>query len=348
MRSSASPFGGFRVRIDSWEVDYGDQTPLISVTEEAEDSVDPSVEVVEENWRVIVPVGEMAPQGRVVFVDGVRRLEARLQARAGERLVVGGFGSFAVGAAVVETSLPACFGEVRVSRSVVMGSGACLPGPVRVRSDLSYEAESTSREEGDAPLRHIQDSMRQAEAALARELCREGTLVIVDGPLSFEPERRGAALGYIKRIHKLYLPARLLPLLAALPAGGRTPLFLIQKKGSGFTRYSWFQRLAAPGPGSTELHGVVRLEVASDVGIEAARTLANAATTWLPRLAPSRARDPRSPQNLLPIGALEQKLRAASGNATLFRRWIETLVVEEALRDTAPGRSANSFSEGLT
>lgn len=337
MRSSASPFGSFRVRIDSWEVDYGEQTPLAAMAGDADEHVDHTVEVAEADWKVIVPAGEAAPQQRVIFIDGVRRLEARLQAREGERLVYGGFGSFAVGAVVVEAAA-ASFGEVRVSRSAVLGSGAQLPGPVQVRADLTYQPDSTPHEESDAPLRHLQGSMRSAEAKLAQELCREETLVIVDGPLSFEPERRGTALGYIKRIHKLHLPARFLPLLASLPAGGRTPLFLLQPVGSGFTRYSWFQRLAAPGPGATELHGVVRLEVASRSGVDAARALADAATVWLPRLAPSRARDPRSPQNLLPIGALEQKLRVASGDARLFRRWIETLVIREALRDH--GRAA--------
>ncbi|OQX66793.1 MAG: hypothetical protein B6A08_18705 [Sorangiineae bacterium NIC37A_2] len=174
--------------------------------------------------------------------------------------------------------------------------------------------------------------MRLAEATLARDLCSQNTLTIVDGPLSFEPERRGVALGYIKRVHELYLPKRFIPLLATLPSGARTPMFAIQTAKSGFARYSWFQRLEHPGPGATEMHGIVRLEVAANVGLDAARELANAATTWLPRTAPSRARDPRSPQNLLPIGALEQKLRAALGDARLFRRWIETLTAKEASR----------------
>ena len=53
-------------------------------------------------------------------------------------------------------------------------------------------------------LRHIQRAMRLAEATLARDLCRDDTLTIVDGPLSFGPERRGLAFGYIKRVHELY------------------------------------------------------------------------------------------------------------------------------------------------
>lgn len=59
--------------------------------------------------------------------------------------------------------------------------------------------------------------------------------------------------------------------------------------------------------------------------------LADAATIWLPRCAPQRARDPRSPQNLLPIGALERKLKVALGDARLVKRWIETLTAKEAI-----------------
>lgn len=329
MNSKSSSFGDFRVRIDPWEVDYGDQTPLAPADDQPDEQVDHEIEVADANWQPITPLSDAAPHRRVVFIDGVRRLEARIHARQGEQLIYGGFGSFAVGAVEVENS-SAVFGELRTYRVAVLGAGERLPGPVQVRSNLVYQPESTSNAEVDGPLRHIQKSMRLAEATLARDLCSEETLTIVDGPLSFEPERRGVALGYIKRVHELYLPAKFIPLLATLPAGARSPMFAIQTAKSGFARYSWFQRLADPGPGATEMHGIVRLEVAANVGVDTARELANAATTWLPRTAPKRARDPRSPQNLLPIGALEQKLRVVLGDARLFRRWIEALVAKEA------------------
>lgn len=331
MSVSSPIFGGFRVRVDPWEVDYGDQTPLAPTDDQPTEQVDHQVEVAESEWAAITPEGGAPPGQRIVFIDGVRRLEARLNVRQGDEIIYGGFGSYGVGAVEVENAA-ATFGQVRVSRVVVLGAGQRLPAAVPVRENLTYEAESTSSTELDGPLRHIQSSMRLAEATLARDVCRDGTLVIVDGPLSFEPERKGLALGYIKRIHQLYLPSRFIPLLASLPAGARTPLFSIQTTGAGFSRYSWFQRLAHPGAGETELHGIVRLEVSASVGVDQARALADAATAWLPRTAPKRARDPRSPQNLLPIGALEQKLRAAMGDPRLFRRWIDALVAKEALR----------------
>ena len=325
-------FGDYRVRIDPWEVDYGDQTPLESLNDRPTEQVDHEVEASDDAWRAIVPPARGSLRDRVVFIDGVRRLDARVQVRQDEDLIFGGFGSHAVGAAIMRDSA-AAFGEIRVFRSMVLGAGRCLPSPVKVRDDLVYRAKSTPRTEADGPLRHIQNAMRTAEAAMAADLCDADTLVIVDGPLSFVPERPEQAVGYIKRLHDLYLPSRFLPLLATLPAGSRTPLFAIRGDRSGFSRYSWFQRLSDPAHGAVELHGLVRLEVGASAGADAARRLADAATAWLPGIAPQRSRDPRSPQNLLPIGALEQQLRARLGDARLIRRWIEALVAKEAVHE---------------
>ena len=326
-------FGGFKLLVDPWEVDYGDQTRIAPPAEEGgegpHERVDHEVECGEGAWEAIAPC-EAPPRRRVLFIDGVRRLEARVHARQGERLIYGAFGSLAVGAVALEDGR-ARFDAARVSRLAVLGGGVRLPGPVVVRPNLIYTPESAESAEADGPLRRIQDLMRLAEAELAAELVRPDTLVIVDGPLSFERERKGLALGYVKRVHELYLPPRFLPLIATLPATRRTPLFLIQGQKGGRARYSWFQRLAAPPPGLTDMHGIVRLEVAASVGLEVARQLADTATVLLPRTAPGRARDPRSPQNLLPIGALEQQLRVGMGDARLFRRWIEDLVAREAL-----------------
>jgi len=118
-------------------------------------------------------------------------------------------------------------------------------------------------------------------------------------------------------------------LLARLRAGERTPLFAL-RSSRRFVRFSWFVRLAPPELGDSELAGIARLEVAEAVGIEAARRLADASAAILPRFVPGRWRDPRSPQNLLPIGALERTLRRYMGDGRLLRRHIETLIATEA------------------
>jgi hypothetical protein len=49
----------------------------------------------------------------------------------------------------------------------------------------------------------------------------------------------------------------------------------------------------------------------------------------LPVFASQPGRDPRAPQNLYPVGALETQLRHRLGDAQLVRRAIEAHLLEE-------------------
>lgn len=180
--------------------------------------------------------------------------------------------------------------------------------------------------EADGPLRAIHNEMRGAEERLAHSLSdHEDTVVVADGPLTFEDPVRGAVVGYIKRLFKLYLPENRQHVLSRLTTGTRTPLFGLRATRR-FARYAWFIRLAPRQLADSELSGIVRLEVSDSIGVDAAKRLADATAFLLPKFAPPRSRDPRSPQNLLPIGALEAKLRRRLGDARLIRRHIETLI----------------------
>jgi hypothetical protein len=322
-------FGQLQVRLDPWQVDYGAELRL----DEGDDigqyeGVALDVELPSGEWRPIAPSGTMQP-AQMVFVDGVRRLEARLIIRRGSRVNHGAFGSHAVGAVTV-TERAASWAVPRVGRLVVMGSGETIDGPIAVAPDLIYNPISTFDTDPDAPLRAIQEQMRIEEERLGKELAHsEDTLVIADGPLTFQEASRGAVLGYIKRIFKLYIPQEHLGLLAELAAGERTPAFAL-RSSRRFGRFSWFLRLVAPQLGDSELAGIARLEVSETVGVEVARRLADASAALLPRFVPGRWRDPRSPQNLLPIGALETWLRRHLGDGRLMRRYIETLIAREA------------------
>ncbi len=321
-----SLFDPFQVRVDPWEVEYGSETPLEPLVDQPPESVALDVELPADRWVPLVP-GAVHPPERLYFVDGVRRLETRLLVRQGCHLLHGGFGSFAVGCVEVRPGR-ADFGDQELGHQVVLGSGQCLPQDVPIRPHLTYEARSTPEGAPDAPLRALQADMRRAELRLARRLADlAGTLVVTDGPLG--AEGKGNAIGLIKRVTVLYLPESYVPLLAGLPAGTRTPLFAIRAKGQYFTRLAWFLRLAPVRPSESELHGLVRLEVSANVGAAGARFLADLTAALLPRFAPPPGRDPRSPQNLLPVGALEQQLRRALGDQRLVRRWIETLIARE-------------------
>lgn len=329
--AATSLFGDLDLRLDPWEVEYGSELPMGSPQEARDDdTVDPEVELPIANWRPLIPAVDLATPLRLTFVDGVRRVEARVIGRQGARLCHGAFGSFGVGS-VEAGEGGAVVTEVRVDRVLALDSGQSLPGPIEVGPALTYRVVSSAKSDVNAPLARLQEEMRLAEERLARELAdREGALVIADGPLTFGDPVRGGALGYIKRLFQLYVDGSLLPVLAALPAGSRSPVFAL-RSSQRFARYSWFVRLAPPRPGDSDLAGIVRLEVSESVGLAAARRLADATARALPRFAPSRGRDPRAPQNLLPIGALESHLRRRLGDPRLIRRRLADLIALETM-----------------
>lgn len=322
-------FGNLQVRIDPWEVEYGSELPLEVAEEVASDEVTLDIELPLDAWRPIEPRVDAYPS-RLIFVDGVRRIETRLIVRKPDGICHGVFGSYAVGCVSVAEGM-ASWGTIYADHVIALGSGETLPSPVAVAPGLVYRPVSSADTNVDAPLRAIQDEMRLAEERLAREAADTDadTLVVADGPLTFEDPVRGGAVGYVKRLFRLYVPERVLSLLAALQPGMRSPLFALRST-QRFARYSWFVRLTAPSRGGSDLAGIVRLEVSDTVGVEVARQRACQTAALLPRFVPSRTRDPRAPQNLLPIGALEAQLRRRLGDARLARRRIETLVAQEA------------------
>ena len=86
---------GRDVRIDPWAVEYGAETPGVADVESAGDEdVDTTVE--ERDWREI-PAAALNPAARLAFVDGVRRIDARLVITIGTRVLHGAIGSYGVG-----------------------------------------------------------------------------------------------------------------------------------------------------------------------------------------------------------------------------------------------------------
>src|SRR6266446_6543388 len=178
-----SLFGDLDVRLDPWDVDYGTELPLDAEDLPTEDVV-LDVETPAGEWKPVIPRSMVRP--RLAFVDGVRRIEARLVVRRADRVAHGIFGSFAVGSVVVSEGVAEC-GEVHLDRLVATGSGEALPAPIVVDPVLTYRPVSTADPAPDAPLRKLQEEMRAAEERFARALVsRERALTVVDGPLTFE------------------------------------------------------------------------------------------------------------------------------------------------------------------
>lgn len=305
------------LRADPWDPGYGmgfDAPP----PDEPSGTVIPDVE--SDDWSRPRAPGPGAADGPVLFVDGVMRIEVRLIAQDGDRRAPGLFGSWAAGC--VRCDGRASFGDYTVGRALVVGGGMCgddveVPtGSERLR----FRAVGVPEDDPNQPRYRLQEIMRSREAELAATLAAEhGALVLADGPLTFVDPTGASVVGIVKRFAKHYLDPDRGRLLARLGPGERTPLFAIAVEGQPVQRYSWYTRLVPMRAPWHDHAGIVRCEVASGLGMEASVALADRVSALLPRFA-GRPSDPRAPQNLAPIGALESRLRHRMGDRVKVAR----------------------------
>ena len=312
-----------KLRIDPWDPSYGASVEIETELEEVV-GLDLDVEV-PGPWQ---PISALEPEEGIccAFIDGVRRIDARLFAEDDDGEAPGLAGSWAVGAAW--SLIPPRIKDVRVGREVVLGGGLAYRGlEVRIGNHrLQFSPRSVAGIGPLDPLRGLQNAMREAEADLAQGMLEGGgaDLVVCDGPLSYVAP--GPVVGMIKRQSRSYLDHERSAVIAALEVGERTPIFRLGEQR--LERYSWYLRLAGRRPIDGSMAGVVRLEVAAVGGLEGAQTLAALAGASVPRFASESGRDPRAPQNLYPIGALEGQLHNRLGDATLIRRALEVQLLE--------------------
>ena len=321
--------GAWNVRLDPWAVEYGSETPGVGALDaDTGADVDLDVEMPGSQWTAVAPATD--PRGEpVVFVDGVRRIEARLVITSEDTIIHGAVGSYAVGA-VHAGEGRAAFGHVRVVRLLIFGGGILPASPVTLAPSLQYRPTSVADRDVDAPLRGLHGEMRVAEQELAGMLAEPGKIVVVDGPLNIAKPGSPIVLGLVKRLFELYVPPEQLSIVRQLPTGTRSPVFLIRSAGR-FARYSWFVRLGTPLKVESEFTGIVRLEIAEACGSQKAIALANVVTGLLPRFVPTRTRDPRAPQNLIPIGALEHHLRHQMGDVRVIQRRLASWLAQESV-----------------
>jgi len=273
---------------------------------------------------------EVRRPSRVVFVDGVRRIEHRLLVEGGDSAIYGLLGSYAVGAASVGDGARVERAEVR--RVLCTGGGvlvdsfdAPLPGNGH---GLFFAPQTVAENTPQAPLQGLQTAMRRSESELAEVLAEEGAPTFLDGPLSYLSRPDVAVVGLVKRLVRTYLDAEAFDLVRKLGVGERTPLFLIRAREP---RYSWYARIAAGRPIDASLAGIVRAETSAQLPLGEVSSLADVSTNLLPALASDPLRDPRAPQNLHPVGALERELRRRLGDAPLVRRAIEAQLYRGAV-----------------
>jgi hypothetical protein len=325
MTALAEPAVSFSV--DPWDPGYGqafgdDQEggAMGATTSTAE--LDLDLEIPAGLWRPVDPDPAFSLPATVLFLDGVRRIDARVWVHgAGPQPGTGIAASFAAG-------LVSCDGAARVTEvAVERGLFTAVPdaGGIVTRH-ASYPARLADGPGPDRLSLALQQCLALAEVRLAMNYraAHPGgeDLLVVDGPLRGR-NHLDRTVGYIKTHHASYLPAEQAAVVAALGPGQRTPAFAM---GTSWLRNSWYlQLLATPG---VPWSGVVRVECPADLALPDVTRLADLTARILPPLASAPHKDPRAPQNLVPIGGLERELRHRLGDQQVLYR---------ALRSAAAG-----------
>lgn len=313
-----------RLHVDGWPPGYGAATDLEGDLAPAAGELDATLETAD--WRPLAPPAE-GDVATVAFVDGVRRLDARLTLDDPAGPIPGLCGSLAVGAVVWDRAVPRSTcdeGSFRVRRLAVLEDHRRREMPP-LRYGLVFEPLACDRGLG-ALVQTLQNEMRAEEGRLAQALAARHDLVVADGPLH-DPLAAPGVVGYVKSHRVAYLPPELAATVTGLGAGERTPLFLFGPPA--YRRWSWYLRLARV-PGGHSWSGIVRCEQAGSVPLDDARRRADVTARLLPLAASALHLDPRAPQNLVPIGALERRLRRALGDAGLVLRALRSALREAA------------------
>ena len=318
-------------RLEPWSTDY--QPPIdIEELSSSESEVDPNVEEVDWSNFCKTRVQPELPQ-RLIFIDGRRRMDAALVGGSGNTINYGVFGTIAVGAVIVDRiTYTANCTNFYIGRILGFGGGqeapeTSIPCPFGSGAELVYKPVKPYIENNPEIRKNlVQNAMLKAEATLAEQqyAMQPNTLVIRDGRLPYNSP--SFAVGYVKTMHKNYLSEKYASVLWELQPGERTPIFLIKEKNR--PHWSWYLKSGNPQVysnklGYHDLHGIVRLELSSDIPLETAQKIADQTTYLIPEYSSHPYKYPRAPQNLTPVGALERELGRHMGNANLIKRRVQ-------------------------
>jgi len=317
-----------RFAVDGWDPGYGSTFDLDGELDATAANVDAEVERSISDWGSVPPRVLVGLPGRVLFVDGVRRIEGRVWIDDPIDLLAGGgpastaseaiCASYAAGV-VCCTATRADLQRPDVRRGLLTAAEPAESIDTAAGVYTLHRADRRPQQALAAALsRALQNQLADVELAVAQtarvDAPDDDDLLVVDGPLS---GRTGLprAIGYVKSHHSAYLPPDLHAQVGRLRAGERTPVFRI---GDGWARYSWYLRL--PGAPGAPWAGVVRIECSPDLPVTGVLELAALTQAVLPRFASAEYKDTRAPQNLYPIAGLERELRRRLGDQRLLYR----------------------------
>lgn len=298
--------------VDPWDVEYGTSVELLDSESAGTIAVD--IEVPAGEWRGLDRRGDVTAEC-VLFVDGVRRIDARVWIDGDQPGICA---SYAAG--VVRCDGRATITDISVAR----GMFSTAPGAADiVTAKAEYPARMAASSDIAGLMLAVHERMAATEVQLASGLAG-ADLIVIDGPLRGR-QHIDRAVGFIKSHAVRYLPETQHGIVGSLAAGQRTPVFTI---GSTWSRHSWYLRL--PGPQGSPWSGIVRCECSPDLPPDAAVALADLTAAALPRFASEPHKDTRAPQNLYPIGGLERELRHRLGDQALLFRSLQRAAADAA------------------
>jgi uncharacterized protein len=296
--------GHMKFTVQPWSPEYG--SPGGKEDLEAPEAV-VDIEVDAAKWAPIVVNAK--PAEEVLFVDGVRRVDANLWIEEEDGTpMLALAASYGAGAVLCNHSARIVGHEIR--RGIFTAATAASQVMTR---HAQYDIHQTRGIVAEDLWLGLQQRMGELEGTIVASHA-DAPLIVVDGPLSHHRHVPGA-VGYIKTQHVQYLPPNLRPILGRLRAGDRTPIFLTT---TSWSRFSWYLKLPLKDAGPMD--GIIRAEVNADQDLASARRIADLTAATMCRYASAAHKDPRAPQNLYPVGQLERKLHHLLGDRELLYR----------------------------
>ncbi len=304
-------------------------------------TLNPYLEVKRENWKPIKLEGNLPP--KIVFIDGVRRTEYRVEIFDGNRFAGEGiFISIGAGALLIDRSsgkVEFSFPVREVRRFFIHNAKGVKVPP---RWETTVGETKLVFETKESPMENVSEYanalMRRMELEILTRFGNGDTLVVSDGPVKTTKFFKNIVY-LVKESKYLYLQG-LEGVLFNLKKGERTPLFLfeeeVKRTKGGKTeevkvkKVGCYVRLAQVHPQmavENPLAGIARLEVPHGGDLKLIKETMEKGATVAVYFANDPLRDRRSPQNLTAIAVLEKELRRLLGKYELVRRRVGTTLL---------------------
>jgi hypothetical protein len=344
--------------VDGWDPSYGASLELEGPLEESTARIDAGVEVPVEHWRPIDPDTTGPLPEALLFVDGVRRVEAQVWIDGAGAHDGGGHreGRHSEGPGS-DAKQDAAAGEPTAALCASYAAGVvccCAAGAHLVVTKMRRGLFSV------AP--HASDILTRAGGYAAHHVTIKRPGAPVVPTLSQSLQGKLADVEKIAAAEARGLSGDALPAPGGHPADSTSDLLIVDGPlrgrerlpralgyikshhatylppelnalvstlapgqrtpaflmGTSWDRHSWYLRL--PGPAGAPWSGVVRMECPADLPVDEVTRLAGLSQRSLGRFASASYKDSRAPQNLYPIAGLERELRRRLGDPRVLYR----------------------------